>query len=129
MLAGMGTEILGWNGGSDQSDGDNDLGSEPCLGDKSGPFRLVLSGNSERNFFPTTGKKGSICESPEVGCDRMSGAVRLCGPWFSSVCGEFFPGKGGSCESRHLQEEWSAWGWPRLPLSWFPGKEQVTAQP
>ena len=100
-----------------------------CLGDKSGPFRLVLSGSSERNFFPTTGKKGSICDSPDVGCDQMSGAVRLCGPWFSSVCGEFFPRKGGSCESRHLQEEWSAWGWPRLPLSWFPGKEQVTTQP
>ena len=32
MLAGIGAEILGWNGGSDQSDGNNDLGSEPLFG-------------------------------------------------------------------------------------------------
>ena len=42
-----------------------------CLGDKSGAFRLSLSGSPKRNFFTCVGKKDSICESPGVECDMI----------------------------------------------------------
>lgn len=52
MVAGRGAELVGWNG-----DSDNQSEEDLCLGDKSGSFRVGLSGSPELNSFPTTRKK------------------------------------------------------------------------